>query len=62
MAPNDGLTAVASARWGRFRGCVPADHMEQLGQYDLPDVNVRTGFDVAWFYAAVAADLAEQGL
>ncbi|MFO0669898.1 MAG: hypothetical protein U0235_09780 [Polyangiaceae bacterium] len=59
--PNDGLVAVASAKWGKFRGCVPADHMEQLGQRNLPDVNVRTGFDVARFYASVAADLAERG-
>ncbi len=60
--PNDGLCPVTSAKWGRFRGCVAADHMEQLGQSDLPDVNVRTGFDIAFFYANVAEDLAEMGL
>lgn len=60
-SPNDGFVAVASAKWGNFRGCVPADHMEQLGQRNLPDVNVRNGFDVARFYAAVAADLAARG-
>ena len=60
--PNDGLTAVDSARWGSFRGCVPADHMEQLGQKNLPDVNVQNGFDVARFYANVAGDLAARGL
>ena len=61
VLPNDGLATVPSAKWGTFRGCIPADHMEQLGQHSLPDVNVRTGFDVARFYANVAADLAEQG-
>ena len=60
--PSDGLATVASAKWGTFKGCIPADHMEQLGQHSLPDVNVRTGFDVARFYANVAGDLAEQGL
>ena len=60
--PNDGLATVASAKWGTFKGCIPADHIEQLGQKSLPDVNVRTGFDVARFYANVAGDLAEQGL
>ncbi|GAC1543973.1 MAG: hypothetical protein NVS3B10_31760 [Polyangiales bacterium] len=60
--PNDGLATVTSAKWGTFKGCIPADHMEQLGQHSLPDVNVRTGFDVARFYADVAGDLAEQGL
>jgi triacylglycerol lipase len=61
LIPNDGLVTVASARWGTFRGCIPADHMEQLGQRNLPDANVRTGFDVARFYANVASDLAERG-
>jgi triacylglycerol lipase len=61
IEPSDGLTAVRSARWGTFRGCVPADHMEQLGARNLPDVNVRNGFDVARFYANVAQDLAERG-
>jgi len=60
-APNDGLCPVASAIRGEFRGCIPADHMEQLGQRDLPDANVRTGLDIAWFYGSVAADLAERG-
>ena len=61
LVPNDGLAAVDSARWGNFRGCVPADHMEQLGQKNLPDVNVQNGFDVARFYANVAGDLAARG-
>ncbi len=60
--PNDGLATIASAKWGTFRGCIPADHMEQLGQKNIPDVNVRTGFDVARFYANVAGDLAGHGL
>ena len=48
--------------WGNFRGCIPVDHAEQLGQRDLPDANVRNGFDIAYFYADVAADLARRGL
>lgn len=59
--PNDGLIAVESAKWGNFRGCIPADHIEQLGQRNLPDVNVRNGFDVANFYASIAVDLAARG-
>jgi triacylglycerol lipase len=61
LLPHDGFVTVDSARWGNFRGCLPADHMEQLGQYDLPDVNVKTGVDIARFYAALAADLARRG-
>jgi hypothetical protein len=59
--PSDGLAPVSSAPWGEMRGCIPADHMEQLGQYRIPEVNVRTGFDIARFYAAVAADLSGRG-
>jgi triacylglycerol lipase len=59
--PNDGLCPVSSAKWGNFRGCIPADHMEQLGQKNLPDANVETGFDIAAFYVSIAADLAQRG-
>jgi triacylglycerol lipase len=59
--PSDGLTTVRSAKWGNFRGCIPVDHMEQLGQRNLPDANVQNGFDIARFYAGIAADLAERG-
>ena len=61
VLPNDGFITVTSAKYGHFRGCIPADHMEQLGQKDIPDVNVRSGFDVAWFYTDIAGDLAAQG-
>ncbi len=59
--PNDGLSAVSSARWANFRGCIPADHMEQLGERNIPDVNVVNGFDVARFYTNIASDLAARG-
>ena len=29
---NDGLVTVASARWGTFLGCVPADHLAEVCQ------------------------------
>jgi triacylglycerol lipase len=28
---NDGLVSVRSARWGTFMGCVPADHLDEVG-------------------------------
>jgi triacylglycerol lipase len=30
LRPNDGLVQVASAKWGTFRGCVPADHIDEV--------------------------------
>lgn len=36
--PHDGLVRVQDARWGIFIGCVPADHLDEIGQLfgDLP--------------------------
>lgn len=30
--PNDGLVRVNDARWGIFWGCIPADHLDEVGQ------------------------------
>ncbi|MFW6051523.1 MAG: esterase/lipase family protein [Myxococcota bacterium] len=30
--PNDGLVRVEDAQWGTFLGCVPADHLDEVGQ------------------------------
>jgi triacylglycerol lipase len=30
--PNDGMVRARDARWGTFLGCVPADHLDQMGQ------------------------------
>jgi triacylglycerol lipase len=61
LIPNDGLVAVESAKWGRFRGCLPADHLDEVGQirHDRPDI--RTKFDHVRFYRNVAFELAELG-
>ena len=34
LAPvaHDGLVPVQSAKWGTFLGCVPADHLDEIGQ------------------------------
>lgn len=33
---NDGIVSVASAKWGTFEQCVPADHMKEVGLLGLP--------------------------
>lgn len=30
---NDGLVTVESAKWGTFEECVPADHLQEVGQF-----------------------------
>ena len=39
-APNDGLVRAEDARWGEFLGCIPADHIDQIGHLfgDRPGV------------------------
>ncbi|MEZ4743479.1 MAG: alpha/beta hydrolase [Bdellovibrionota bacterium] len=29
---NDGLVSVASQKWGKFNGTIPADHLDEVGQ------------------------------
>ncbi|MCA9516883.1 MAG: hypothetical protein KC635_18200, partial [Myxococcales bacterium] len=61
LGPSDGMVAVRSARWGRFRGCVPADHYDVVGQIGDRGADPNTGFDAARFIANVVADLAQRG-
>jgi len=55
--PNDGLVPVDSARWGHFRGCLRADHLDQIGQL----LGVVDSFDYRRFFRDHAAFLTEQG-
>lgn len=57
--PSDGIVPVSSAKWGEFRGCIAADHMDQVGFY--PGNREGTRFDHITFYRLVAADLADMG-
>jgi triacylglycerol lipase len=59
--PNDGMIAVPSAKWGNFRGCVPADHGDLIGQFGHDDYDGWSGFDHHVFYRNIALDLAQRG-
>lgn len=61
-SPSDGMISLASAPWGRFRGCLPADHYDVIGQIGLRTRDPITGFDARDFYTWLAADLAQRGL
>lgn len=61
LIPNDGVVAVESARWGNFRGCLPGDHIDEVGSPGRRSRDRRTGFDPVRFYRNVAFELAEQG-
>lgn len=56
--PNDGMVTVASAKWGVFRGCVPADHMDEVGRRIGAGAPARwSRFDHVRFYRNVAFGL-----
>ena len=60
--PSDGLVAVESARWGTFLGCVPADHLDEIGQlvHLLPDA--VSGFNHKDLYRRIVDQLHHDGL
>jgi triacylglycerol lipase len=60
-AANDGLVRVTDARWGVFLGCVPADHLDEVGQLlgDVPGLTNPWRHDD--FYAALVAWLRAGG-
>lgn len=62
LRASDGMIPVSSARWGEFRGCVPADHYDLIGQIGDTGPDPSSGFDAAVFYQNVVVDLARRGL
>lgn len=59
--PSDGLVPVESARHGRFLGCIPADHLDEVGQLFGDSPGLLNGFDHLEFYREVVAYLRAQG-
>jgi triacylglycerol lipase len=58
---NDGMVEVRSARWGRFMGCVPADHFDEVGQIAHLLPNLESGFDHRAFYRDIVRRLRADG-
>ena len=60
--PNDGLVRVADARWGTFLGCVPADHLDQIGHLFGGPPGLGNGWRWLDFYADLVRFVRAQGL
>jgi triacylglycerol lipase len=58
---NDGLVTVASAKWGTFLGCIPADHMDEVCQFAGDPPGAGNPFDCVLFYRQLADWLVERG-
>jgi triacylglycerol lipase len=59
--PNDGLVRVADARRGRFLGCIPADHLDEMGHLLGDSPGLGNSFDHREFYVELVRWLREQG-
>jgi len=46
---------------GNFRGCVPADHADEIGVMSTRSLDPHTGFDFVRFHRDIAFDLAHRG-
>ncbi|MBC8071050.1 MAG: triacylglycerol lipase [Deltaproteobacteria bacterium] len=60
-APNDGLVRAIDARWGDFRGCVPADHLDEIGQLFGDGPGLGNGWSHLELYASIVAELRADG-
>lgn len=60
--PNDGLVPVASAKWGTFLQCVPADHLKEVGMVFQNGPDLISGFDHLKFFRRVVKRLRAEGL
>lgn len=58
---SDGLVPVSSARWGTFIGCVPADHLKEVGMVFQNGVDPVSGFDHLAFFRRVVARIRNRG-
>jgi triacylglycerol lipase len=56
LRPNDGMVTVESAKWGKFMGCIPADHLDEVGQ-PKDGQHAFTGFSHIQFYRKLASAL-----
>lgn len=55
---NDGMVKVTSAKWGQFNGCIPADHMDEVGQrIGSGGPALWSRFDHTRFYRRIAFGL-----
>ncbi len=60
--PNDGLVRVEDAKWGTFLGCIPADHIDEIGHLFGDGSGGDNPFDHLVFYRNVVGYLRARGL
>jgi triacylglycerol lipase len=59
--PNDGLVRVSDAKWGEFWGCIPADHLDEVGQLIGDDPGAGNDWEHIDFYRNLVDHLHDEG-
>lgn len=59
--PHDGLVSVEAARWGQFLGCVPADHLDEIGQIGHLFADPFSGYEHKGMYRKIVDQLRADG-
>ncbi len=59
--PNDGLVRVADAKHGAFLGCLPADHLDMIGQLFGDGPGLLNDWDYLSFYVDLIGYIRDQG-
>lgn len=59
--PNDGLVTVPSSRHGTFLGCIPADHLDEIGHVLGDSPGAFNDFDHYQFYRGLVAFIRAAG-
>ncbi|NUO49302.1 MAG: alpha/beta fold hydrolase [Polyangiaceae bacterium] len=59
--PNDGLVRVEDAKHGEFWGCVPADHLDEVGHLLGDGPGFGNDFDHKTLYREIIAELRARG-
>jgi triacylglycerol lipase len=59
--PNDGLVRAEDARWGDFLGCLPADHLDMIGQLLGDGPGWHNDWDYLDFYVELVSWLRQKG-
>ncbi len=58
---NDGLVPAKSAQWGDFWGCIPADHLDEIGQLLGDSPGLGNDFDYVAMYGDIIGHLRALG-
>jgi len=61
VVPQDAMVTIESAKIGEFRGCMPADHLDEVGDQHTNGAHALTRFDRIRFYVSITDDLAAKG-